>query len=58
MHDVAKVFNDEKGFGFINQNDGGPDLFVHRTVVSGEALMEGMRLPRLLTPPTSDSTRT
>merc|ERR1712060_151119 len=38
---IVKFFNDSKGFGFINQDDGGDDLFVHRNGVAGEALLEG-----------------
>ena len=34
-------FNDEKGFGFVVQDNGGPELFVHRNGVSGGGLLEG-----------------
>ena len=44
---IVKWFSEQKGYGFIEQEDGKNDIFVHHTGITGEgyrAIFEGDRV--------------
>jgi CspA family cold shock protein len=43
----VKWFNDAKGYGFISQDGGGPDVFCHHTAIKADGfrtLQEGQKV--------------
>lgn len=49
---TVKWFNDEKGFGFIAQENGGPDVFAHFRQIKSDgfrSLQEGQQVRFVVT---------
>ena len=54
---TVKWYNDQKGFGFIQPDDGGKDVFVHATALE-RAGIRGLREGQKVTFDTQEDRRT
>jgi CspA family cold shock protein len=54
---TVKFYNDQKGFGFIQPDDGGKDVFVHATALE-RAGIRGLREGQKVTFDTQEDRRT
>ncbi|VXB34079.1 Cold shock-like protein CspG [Flavobacterium sp. 9AF] len=41
---TVKFFNEEKGYGFITDEETGKDIFVHASGMKGDSLSQGARV--------------
>ena len=58
MNGTVKWFNEEKGFGFISNEDGSGDVFVHSSAIQSDGfktLAEGQKVSYETEPDPKDS---